>query len=201
MNNVRRKLGGILILAGAAVPLAFVSVAYACGVLATLHLNPRSAAPGASVSAVGGNYSSNPASSVVALRLNSRTGAVLWTGRPNTNGTIHPTFTAPTVSPGYYLIDATQTTATGASVAGTPGRAVLRIGNPSQSKRAAAALWPSGSARSGPGSPTASSVPTATPGPANGGVLVALLSATLLAGGVLVLLDDRRRGRRSAPAV
>jgi hypothetical protein len=200
MAGVRRKLGIMLILAGVAVPLAFVSVAYACGILATLHLNRNAVSSGALVSGTGGNYNTSPKASVVVLRFNSRTGGVLWTGRPNANGTIFPTFTAPTVPAGYYLVDATQTSATGASVAGTPGRAVLRIGNPSRTKHAVAALWPS--AASGPSAGSHATSGSTPGGLANGGeILVALLSASLLAGGVLVLRDDRRRGRRSAPAV
>jgi hypothetical protein len=199
--TARRKLGTLLILAGVAVPLSIVSVAYACGVLATVHLNHTSAAPGASVSVLGGNYSAAATASPVALRFNSRYGSVLWSGRPDSNGSIHATFTVPNAAPGYYLIDATQTTATGASVAGTPGRAVLRIGNPSKAKRAVVALWPTAGTGPGAGSHAISSAaPTA--GPTTGQeLLVALLSATLFTGGLLVLLGERRRGRRSAPAL
>src|SRR5258708_7383611 len=92
MKNVRRKLGIGLILAGAVVPLSVVSIAYACGVLATVHLNHGTAAPGATVSAIGGNYSTSPTATVVSLRFNSRYGSAIWTGRPDANGTIHATF-------------------------------------------------------------------------------------------------------------
>ncbi|MDQ6607609.1 MAG: hypothetical protein M3Z06_13825 [Actinomycetota bacterium] len=192
----------MLVLAGAAVPLAFASLAYACGVLATLHLDHSSVSSGASISAIGGNYSTSATASMVVLRFNSRNGGVLWSGRPDTNGTIHSTFTVPGVRAGYYLVDATQTTASGASVAGTPGRAVIRIGNPSSNtRRAAAALWPA--TGTGPGAgPNSTSASPALPGTATGsGALVAFVSAALLAGGILVLLDDRRRGLRGAPAV
>jgi hypothetical protein len=201
VRNLRRKLGTMLILAGVAVPLSFASLAYACGVLATLHFNHASTSPGASVSALGGNYSTAKTASLVVLRFNGRTGGVLWSGHPDANGSIHSTFTVPAVGPGYYLIFASQSTAAGVPVAGTPGRAVLRIGSPSKARRAAAALWPSTGSGPGAGSHSTSASPGG-PGRASGaGALVALASAALLAGGVLVLLGDRRRGRRSAAAV
>ncbi|HWF52511.1 MAG TPA: hypothetical protein VG294_17850 [Solirubrobacteraceae bacterium] len=191
----------MLILAGVAVPLSFASLAYACGVLATVHFNHASTSPGASISAIGGNYSTAKTASLVVLRFNGRAGTVLWSGHPDANGSIHSTFTVPSVGPGYYLIFASQTTATGAPVAGTPGRAVLRIGSPSSARRAAAALWPSNG--SGPGASSHSTVANpGVPGRGSGaGTLIALASAVLLAGGVLVLLDDRRRGRHTTAAV
>ncbi|HWC87944.1 MAG TPA: hypothetical protein VG388_15530 [Solirubrobacteraceae bacterium] len=200
MKKVRRNLGVMLILAGVAVPLSVVSLAYACGILATVHLNHSAAAPGASISVIGGNYSSAASASAVTLRFNSRSGNVLWSGRPDSNGSIHATFTVPSASPGYYLIMGTQTTAAGASVAGTPGRAVLHIGGASKAKRGAVALWPSAGTGPGAGSHAISGTTLST-GPSTGTeMLVALASAALLGGGFLVLLGDRRRGRYSAPA-
>lgn len=201
MRDARRKLAILLILAGAAVPLAFVSVAYACGILATLHFNNSSASPGGKVSGFGGNYNAAPKASLVVLHFNGRTGSVLWTGHPDLNGTILPSFNAPKVRPGYYLIDATQTTPTGAAAPGTPGRAVLRIGHPAKHKHAsgAAAAWPAAPPQSGVYSTSSGSNTTVFA--STGGLLVALLSGSLLAGGVFLLLGDRRRGRSSAPAV
>jgi hypothetical protein len=199
MRNARRKLGTLLILAAVAVPLAVVSIAYACGVLATLHLSARSAAPGATILGIGHNYNTSPKASPVVLRFNSRNGPVLWSGRPNANGVISPSFTVPSVRSGYYVINAMQTNATGAIAAGTPGRAALRIGSGSSAK-GAAAPWPSGTPGSGAGS--YSSAGSSTPALSSGdGLLVGALSAGLLAGGALLLLGDRRRGRRSAPVV
>ncbi|HWE13660.1 MAG TPA: hypothetical protein VG365_09120 [Solirubrobacteraceae bacterium] len=191
----------MLILAGVAVPLSFASLAYACGVLATVHVNHASTSPGASISAIGGNYSTAKTASLVVLRFNGRTGAVLWSGHPDANGSIHSTFTVPTVAPGYYLIFASQSTAAGTPVAGTPGRAVLRIGSASKARHAAAALWPS--TGSGPGAGAHSTVANlGVAGRGSGaGTWVALASAVLLAGGVLTLLGDRRRGRRTTAAV
>lgn len=191
---MRRKLGVLSILTAAALPLAVVSVAYACGVLATLHLNRRAASPGATVSGFGGNYSAVPAASPVALHFNNRAGRVLWTGRPDLNGTILPSFAVPNARPGYYLIDATQTSPTGTQVVGTPGRAVIRIGNPKHAGKAAAALWPTATSGSGGGSyATTSSNVTSVAVPT---VVVATLSGFLLAGGIVVLVGDRRRSRR-----
>ncbi len=197
MRDMRRKLAIMLILGGAALPLALVSLAYACGILATVHLNRSAVASGASVSGFGNNYSTKPKASAVVLHFNSRTGRALWTGRPDQNGNIALRFTAPRVRPGYYVVDATQTSATGAQVAGTPGRAVLRIGNPH--RHGAAAAWPIGTPGSGTGS-YATSSGSGIAGLAGSGVLVGSLSGVLLAGGALLLLGDRRRGQHSVPA-
>ncbi len=198
MRGLRRKLGIVLILAGAALPLALVSVSYACGVLATLHLNRSAVAPGASVSGFGNNYNTSPKASAVVLHFNSRTGRALWSGAPDQNGNIAPRFTALRVRPGYYVIDATQTSATGAPVAGTPGRAVLRIGHPH--RRGAAAAWPTGTPGSGTGSHATTSSGSGIGRLAGSGVLVSSLSGMLLAGGALLLLGDRRRRQPSVPA-
>ncbi len=190
----RQRLGVLLVLAAVAVPLAVASAAWACGVLATLSLTPRHTHVGAVVSGFGDNFSTSPKASAVLLRFNNRSGPVLWSGRPNSNGTIAPTFTVPNVRPGYYLADATQTGPTGAQAAGTPGRAVLLIGNPAPPRHGRSGAWPVASAPSPGGSGTGFS---GLPGP--DGTLVALLSAGLLAGGMGLLIGDRRRLQRSAP--
>ena len=192
-RTVRKRLGYLMIVAGVAVPLAVVSVAFACGRLATLHLSAKSARAGAQVSGFGNNYTAAPTASPVTLRFNSRNGAVLWTGRPDLNGHIAPTFAAPSAKPGVYTILALQTTASGAASPGTPGRAALRIRGASASHSSSAGAWApvppaAGGGSDGPWAPLTPDL----------GILAAILSGALLAGGVVVLVSDRRRARQAA---
>ena len=179
---MRRKFGVLLIFA-AAVPLAAASVAWACGVLATVTLDTRAAAPGQTVTATGSNYASRNASAVT-LRLNSRNGAVLATTTPNSNGRINQSFSVPSnVNPGWYVVLATQFNADGTPKSGTPGRTNLLVrGSASGSSAPAAAP-----ARTAPPSgPSGSPLPM---------LLATLLSVTMLAGGWALV----RRRRPSAP--
>lgn len=199
MSGVRRNLGFLMVLAGLAVPLAVVSVAFACGRLATLYLFPGQAKQGATVGGYGRNFNVAPTASPVTLHFNSRTGNVLWSGRPNPAGQISPSFQVPNVPSGYYLIMAEQNGPNGTPSAGTPGRAVLFIGS-RRSRHTArahrAGLWlPSVTGGSGPRASAASSGLHLG---AQSALLASLLSGTLLAGGVFVLRHDRRR-RRQAP--
>lgn len=190
MSSSRQKWAFSLIVAAVAVPLAVVSVAFACGRLATLFVGPQRVAPGAEVSGFGRNYTAAPTASAVDIRFNRRSGPVLWSGRPAPNGEIRPAFAVPSgVKAGYYTLLAMQTTPTGAPSPGTPGRARIFIGTASQ-KRAvdsSAAVWASAPVGGGTGGGSGQTVP------ADVGVLAALLSAGLLAGGVALLRDDRRR--------
>lgn len=199
MPGVRRNVGFLMVLAGLAVPLAVVSVAFACGRLATLYLFPRQAKQGATVGGYGRNFNVAPNASPVTLHFNSRTGNVLWTGRPNPAGQISPSFQVPNVRSGYYLIMAEQNGPNGAPAAGTPGRAVLFIGSRRSRHHAArGGLWlPSGAGGSGP---RASAAPSGLHVGSQTALLASLLSGTLLAGGVFVLREDRRRRRRAPVA-
>jgi len=149
------------------------------------------------VAVVGGNYSTSPRASAVALHFNSRSGTVLASARPDLNGTIRTTLTVPHVGAGYYVIDAMQTGPSGAPAAGTPGRAVLRIGNLKKRPRSRAEAWPSVMA-SPVGSSGGSSVGGLT---LTSGALAATLSAGLLAAGLGLLAGDRRRRQRSMPVL
>src|SRR4051794_30303010 len=114
MSGERRKRIGVLMIVGAlAVPLAIVSVAWACGRLATLRLSTPAARWGQEVTGTGGNYNSAPTSSDVTLHLNSRNGLLLWRGRADQNGAIAPAFSVPRMKPGYYNLVATQFLANG----------------------------------------------------------------------------------------
>ncbi len=180
---MRRKFGVLLIFA-AAVPLAAASVAWACGVLATVTLDTRVAAPGQTVTATGINYAARNASAVT-LRLNSRNGAVLATATPDSNGRINQSFAVPSnVDPGWYVVLATQFNNNGTPKSGTPGRTTLRV---------------QGSASSG-GTPAAAPARTAPPSGPSGSLtpmlLATLLSVTMLAGGWTLI---RKRRPVSAP--
>lgn len=175
---MRRKVGLILVF-GAALPLTIASVAWACGVLATLRVDKRVAAPGETVTATGSNWGTREGNSAVTIRLSTRDGRELATTPALPGGKISETFALPTtLSPGWYVLVATQTNADGTPKAGTPGRTNLRIqGNAVAG--AAASPWGSGN----PSGPAASAA-----GAAGGQSLLAILlagglSLTMLAGG------------------
>ena len=179
---MRKKLGLVLIF-GAAVPLAAASIAWACGVLTTVSLSDKVAAPGATVTATGKNYSTAAGVSAITLRLKSRTGRVLATTAAQSGGKLNTTFTVPSdLSPGWYVILATQFNANGTPKSGTPGRTTLRI----------------------QGGAGAGAVPPLASKPGDGGglpllplLLAAGLSVTMLAAGWTLVA---RRGRTaSAP--
>ncbi|MDQ3871087.1 MAG: hypothetical protein M3301_05670 [Chloroflexota bacterium] len=149
---MRRRRFGLLLICGAAVPLAVASTAWACGVLATLKLNTKVAAPNQTLTASGVNYSSSASASPVQIRLNSRDGAVLGevpASQVGTGGRINATFQVPaSANPGWYVVLATQTV-NGVPKSGTPGRTTLRVQGASK-RGAAVAPW-STSKPSGPG--------------------------------------------------
>src|SRR5215216_5037961 len=122
-----RKAGVLGVVLVFAIPLAAAAVAYACGSLATLRLDRATAVAGNDVTARGGNFNTSPRASTIQLRFNGRNGRVLWEGRPLASGRFTARFEAPSATPGYYVIVATQTGPDGRPAAGTPGRAPLRI--------------------------------------------------------------------------
>ncbi len=187
---MRRKLGLILVF-GAALPLAVASAAWACGVLTTLSLDQKVAAPGSTLTATGRNWSTNATASVVTLRLQSRSGTTLTTVTPTSDRRISKGFTLPaSLSPGWYVVLATQFNANGSPVAGTPGRTTVRVQGAAAASQVAGAPW-SGSQPQGPAASAATS---------GGSGLIALLlagvlSLTMLASGWKLL---GRRGRTVA---
>lgn len=196
MRSTRHRLGFLLIVAAVAVPLAAVSFAYACGVLTTLHLAPKTVRQGADVTGFGRNYSSSPAASAVTLHLNSRKGQVLWSGRASSTGLITPSFSAPNVHSGYYTVLAEQTGTGNRPSPGTPGRATIYVGTRKSRSHASrsgafAAIPPSAGGRSGGGYAFAGLDAVA---------LTSLLSAGLLGSGLLVRRAGRRGRRSTAPA-
>jgi len=187
---MKRKVGIILIFA-AVLPLAATSIAWACGVLGTLTVNQKVAAPGQTVTVTGKNYSTSATATGVTVRLSKRSGQALSTVAPDPNGAISTTFSLPAnLSPGWYVLQATQFNANGTPKSGTPGRTTIRI----QGSAAAAATPWTGSTPSGPASFAADS---------SGGSLLAMLAAialslTMLAGG-WTLVARKGRPASSAP--
>jgi hypothetical protein len=186
---MRRKVGLILVF-GAALPLAAASVAWACGVLATLTLDTKVASPGQAVSLTGKNYArTDQGASPVTVRLKSRTGTVLTTVN-TTTGKIADTFTVPaSLSPGWYVVVATQNAANGTPKSGTPGRTTLRVQGAQQSATTpVAAPWGS----SNPPGPAAQAASAGGGGSLLAILFAAALSLSMLAGGWKLL---SRKGR------
>jgi hypothetical protein len=126
--------------------------------------------------------------------LKSRTGTVL-TSVQTTTGKIADTFTVPaSVSPGWYVVLATQNSASGAPKSGTPGRTTLRIQG-SGGSTVVGAPW---GGSSGPSSPAAQAAHAA--GGAGSQSLLAILLAAALSLSMLVggwkLLSRRSRTLR-----
>ena len=190
---MRRKVG-LFFVFGAVLPLALASAAWACGVLATLTLDTKVASPGDALTATGKNYSTAAGTSAVTIRLKSRTGEVLTSTAPIAGGRISKTFSLPTsISPGWYVVMATQFNADGTPKSGTPGRTTLRV----QGAGSGAAASPWGTpGSSGPGG---SAAPAAHGGADSGGqpvlpmMLATALSLSMLAAGWMLVGRKSRR--------
>lgn len=180
---MRRKVGLILVF-GAALPLAAASVAWACGVLATVTLSKKVAAPGDVVTVTGKNWSTSSSFSPVSIRLQSRTGTVLTTTPVLSGNVINDTLTLPSnLSPGWYVVLGTQVnTSTGVAKSGTPGRTTIRIQG-SSSGGAVATPWSSAK----PAGPAAATAAASGDGSLLTLMLAAGLSLTMLAGGWTIL--------------
>lgn len=140
MTSVRRRIG-VLVL-GAAVPLVLASAAYACASLATLNVDPERGRPGATITGKGGNYCADPSCSPVTVHFKGRSGPVLAEIRPGADRKISFEFKVPKAARGWYSIVAVQNKADGNPVAGTPGRASLKVTRASANRGSVAApLW------------------------------------------------------------
>lgn len=118
----RRLVVGLGILAA---PVVAASIAYACGALATMSLNPGQGDPGTTINGVGRGFSSQ--GEPVVVRFGGSKGQVLWSGRPDANGSTNMAFQVPNVNPGSYTIMATQNNQDGQPVPGSPARAELTV--------------------------------------------------------------------------
>lgn len=164
--NVRfGRRAGALVGAAVAVPLVAASIAYGCTALATLSLNNTQADAGGSVSGSGRAFSNATRGSAspepVIVHFNTRTGPVLWSGRPDAGGNVAFNFNVPgDVQAGSYAIIATQNTADGQPVPGTPARATLTVSGP----RATANATPVAATDRSTGSPAAQAAVQPAPG-------------------------------------
>jgi hypothetical protein len=125
ISKSRRRLaaGAFLIVAG---PVALGSVAYACQSLATLHSNPRAVTAGQTITLFGKGYSSSGTSTAIEIHLDTRNGPVIGSFAPTSvvNG---PVTIPASTSAGRHILVATQYTAAGNAVSGTPGRATVSV--------------------------------------------------------------------------
>lgn len=190
---MRRRVGLFLIF-GAVLPLAAASVAWACGILATMKIDTKVAQPGQTVTATGKNYGTAAGVSAVSIRLKSRSGEVLATAVPATGGKIESAVKLPdNISPGYYTLLATQTNANGTPKSGTPGRTSLRIQGTARRGSGGAVVSPWST--SNPSGPSGTGAPVATDGggqPVLPTVLAVVFSLSMLAAG-WTLVGRRKR--------
>jgi hypothetical protein len=176
MKDLKRRRLAIAVAGVVAVPVLAASIAYACGALASVSVSPASGDVGTLVQGSGRNFSdahgSSPSAEPVYVRLGSRTGTILWEGRPDAAGNIAFAFTVPNVAPGSYTIVATQNNADGTPAGGTPARATFQVTGVVTAPVAATpaipedpAPAPATAAAPAPAQ-TASPAPAATPAPA-----------------------------------
>lgn len=115
----------------AAVGLVWVGTAYACTSSNLMTVNPASLSAGNSAIVTGQSFSPDPTASPVVVRLDSPTGPVLWSGRPNTGGNFSFNFSvAQSEAPGDHILLATQTYANGKGVGFEPTRALMNVTAP-----------------------------------------------------------------------
>lgn len=162
----RRLLVGFGVIAG---PALAASIAYACVSLATLNLNSSTGPVGQTVSGTGSGFSGMMGGvatnvpetpSPVEIHFATRSGDVVWTGLPSSAGQISFSFELPQVAPGQYVIFATQNTANGTAVGGTPARGLVEVVAETAPAPAPAPAAPETAA------PQASAAPAAAPAPA-----------------------------------
>jgi len=151
-----------------AVPLVAASIAYACSALASLSVSAQSADSGVTVTGVGRNFSNAhggaPSAEPVVLHFNTRSGPVLWSGRPDANGSVDFSFQVPRTAAGSYALIATQNNADGVPVSGTPARAAFTVAGPISEAIAAEAAAPA--AEPVAAAPAPAPAPAVAPAPA-----------------------------------
>ena len=136
MTQTKKRALFTTALGAVVVPLLIASFAYACTSLATLQVNPGSAASGTTVTGTGQRFAPHgadaPSTEPVVLHFNSRTGPVLWSGRPDAGGAIAFSFTVPDAEAGQYTLIATQNdpNRAGFAASGTPARVSFTVAAP-----------------------------------------------------------------------
>ena len=133
MSRTKRRVLGFSGGASAALVLLAVT-AYACTNLASLNLSSAAGRPGEAITITGSSFNTicvcgpQVPPTPVKIRWNGIKGEVMAEKMPEKNGTISASFTVPDVSPGYYVIVATQHDETyNIDAAGTPARATFEV--------------------------------------------------------------------------
>lgn len=169
---MNRRVGLFL---AVAVVFPLVAAANAAAQGAVLTITPKTAKVGDEVRVTGTSFSSAAGLSPVFIRLNTRTSEPLRETIPDARGNIDVTFPLPPrVTPGQYLVIATQTTANGRQRAFTPARTRLQVVS------AAAAAAGGNAPAGGPSAPV---------------VLAVMLGLILLGGAALTIRRLRTAGR------
>ena len=134
-----RRKAGLFVVCGIVLPLASTTSAHAQG--STLQVNVADPTPGQSITVTGNNFTAAAGNSPVTIRLSTRNGTVLSSPTPDSLGQISATFPVPpSLTPGWYLLLATQTTTVNnRHRAFTPGRVRIRVRAPSVSNARAGA--------------------------------------------------------------
>ena len=146
MRSIGRRAWFLLGLGAIAVPLVATALAYGCTAAATLSASPGAAAAGTTVTVTGKYFGTHNPEDVtsnqpVQLRLGSVTGPVLANASPSGTGrefTVRMTIPAGTPA-GDTFISATQLSATGTPVYGTPARQAFRVTAPAAASAGATA--------------------------------------------------------------
>jgi hypothetical protein len=134
MRSFGRRSLFLVCIGAVSVPLVAVALAYGCTAVATLSPSQTSAKAGTTISVTGRFFGTHDAStdatnSTAKIRLGSLTGPVLAEGSPagqDRSFTVNVTIPAGTPA-GETFLAATQTTATGTPVFGTPARQAITI--------------------------------------------------------------------------
>lgn len=138
MATTQKRLLVLVLGAMAAVVMA-ASVAFACAAITTLTLESGTAAAGSTVDGRGDAFRHGDGFENVVLSFESRDGQQLWTGPVAEDRTVQYSFTVPNVAPGHYALIATQLTADGKPVPGSPARTTLQVTAPAAASGAAVA--------------------------------------------------------------
>jgi hypothetical protein len=165
MSKLSKRAWFAISLGLLAVPLVATAIAYGCTAVATLSADPGAAAAGSTITVSGQGFGTHdPAlansNGPAEIRLGSVTGPVLATASPTgTKRTFSVQVTVPQAAAGDTFITATQTTASGTPVYGTPARQAFTVTAPET--RSAGTSTSSGLTASGP-NPVAPSNSTGT---------------------------------------
>lgn len=139
MRRLGRRTWFLLGLGAISVPLVAAAVAYGCTAAATLSANPGAAAAGSTVTITGKYFGTHDpqdinSNSPVQIRIGSVSGPILATGTPTgTDRAFSVQVRVPQMPAGDTFISATQLSATGTPVYGTPARQAFKVVAPAAS--------------------------------------------------------------------